>query len=307
MTVTGNYYNYNFSDHFSKAQKENKAPKFKKNDLIAYQFYAKDSKNNAANSTLQSFVVQNRKPKLTMLPDLFVEEGRKITLIPAAMDEDGDEITYAFSSPFVKEGAKGTWQTKAGDAGEYAIRITATDNDDSDEIQFKVKIKAITKHMPDYDRDGIPDDIDTDDDNDNIPDLLDDDKDNDGIKDAQDKIRGDAKKINTTFSKINVSIGNDYNLNKPVAGSQDIKIETEGKKLVEFKFDFTKLGTLLLDLIKIEKQKESAKQGAVLVSGINLSSSETKTIYMDRLNRNASRICLKDADVDSLEDRIGRA
>ena len=296
ITGTGNYYTYNFSDYFSKNKK------FKKNDVIGYMFYAKDSKGNEAYSAIKAFTVLNRKPKLAKLPDLFIEEGRKITLIPAAIDEDGDEVIYTFSSPFVKEGAKGTWQTKTGDAGEYTIRITATDSDDSDEIQLKIKVKAITKQMPDFDRDGIPDEIDTDDDNDNIPDPLDDDDDNDGVKDNEDKIRGDAKKINTTFSKINVSIGNDYNLNKPVTGKQEIKIEDSGIKLVEFKFDFSSLGQLLLDLIKIEKQKESAKQGAVLVSGINLSSAETKTIYMDRLNKNSSRICLKDADVDSLDE-----
>ncbi len=296
ITSTGNYYSYNFSDYIKKG---NSNKKIKKNDVIAYKFYAKDSKNNAANSTLQSFVVQNRKPKLSKLPDLFVEEGRKITLMPAATDEDGDALTYSYSAPF---NSQGIWQTKKGDAGEYTIRITATDNDDADEIQVKIKVKAITKKMPDFDRDGIPDEIDTDDDNDGIPDLIDDDKDNDGIKDSQDKVHGDVTNINTTFSRINISIGNDYHLNKPFVGKQEVKIETNGKKLVEFKFDFSALGSLLLDLIKLEKQKENAKQGAVLVSGINLSSSETKTIYMDRLNKNASRICLKDADVDSLDE-----
>ncbi len=57
-----------------------------------------------------------------------------------ATDPDGDPIKYTFASPL---DTKGKWQTKVGDAGEYKVKITASDgkNDVSQEVMIVVKAK----------------------------------------------------------------------------------------------------------------------------------------------------------------------
>ena len=51
-------------------------------------------------------------------------EGDVVQLTPKATDTDKDTITFTYSAPLNKEGK---WQTKAGDAGEYTINVTASD------------------------------------------------------------------------------------------------------------------------------------------------------------------------------------
>ena len=62
-------------------------------------------------------------PESAVIKELF--EGDLVEFPNLAkVDEDGDQITYAFSSPLDD---KGKWQTKQGDAGEYTATITASD------------------------------------------------------------------------------------------------------------------------------------------------------------------------------------
>ncbi|MFH1849262.1 MAG: Ig-like domain-containing protein [archaeon] len=59
------------------------------------------------------------------LPKKMVMEGELVSFPNlASTDEDGDEITYTFSEPLDE---KGEWKTRIGDAGEYRVRITASD------------------------------------------------------------------------------------------------------------------------------------------------------------------------------------
>jgi len=53
-----------------------------------------------------------------------VDENDLIELGVRIVDPDGDEVTYSFSSPLTGEGS---WQTDFGDAGEYYVTLTATD------------------------------------------------------------------------------------------------------------------------------------------------------------------------------------
>ncbi|MBU1112043.1 MAG: hypothetical protein ABIG93_03260 [archaeon] len=53
-----------------------------------------------------------------------VNENELIELGVRIVDPDGDDVTYSFSSPLTKEGS---WQTNYGDAGEYYVTLTASD------------------------------------------------------------------------------------------------------------------------------------------------------------------------------------
>ncbi len=59
------------------------------------------------------------------VPILKVREGDVVSFPNLRVtDPDGDPVTYTFSSPLA---ADGTWQTKIGDAGQYKIKISASD------------------------------------------------------------------------------------------------------------------------------------------------------------------------------------
>ncbi|MEK6899816.1 MAG: hypothetical protein AABX05_01705, partial [Nanoarchaeota archaeon] len=53
-----------------------------------------------------------------------VQETDLVTISPEAMDPDDDSITYTYSLPLNQ---KGQWQTGYDDAGEYLLKITASD------------------------------------------------------------------------------------------------------------------------------------------------------------------------------------
>ena len=56
-----------------------------------------------------------------------------------ATDPDGDPITYTFTAPFDEHGK---WQTKAGDAGDHLVSITATDGTNTVSQQVLIVVRA---------------------------------------------------------------------------------------------------------------------------------------------------------------------
>ncbi|MFT4250092.1 MAG: hypothetical protein ACMXYD_01890 [Candidatus Woesearchaeota archaeon] len=67
-------------------------------------------------------------------------EGDFIQLNTRAVDPDGDEVTLYFGEPFSTEG---TWQTDIGDAGEYDVRIIASDGIENTSITILVVVDAL--------------------------------------------------------------------------------------------------------------------------------------------------------------------
>ncbi len=60
----------------------------------------------------------------TELQTIHVKENELVKLKPTITDPDGDVVTWSFSVPLNE---KGEWQTVYGDAGEYTVKLTATD------------------------------------------------------------------------------------------------------------------------------------------------------------------------------------
>jgi len=71
-----------------------------------------------------------------------INETSKVNINPAAIDPDGDFLSYTFSAPL---SSSGEWQTKVGDAGEYLITITATDGKVTISKQLKLVVKSLNK------------------------------------------------------------------------------------------------------------------------------------------------------------------
>ncbi|MFP4424041.1 MAG: hypothetical protein ACLFP2_02300 [Candidatus Woesearchaeota archaeon] len=79
--------------------------------------------NSGANVTDTSNESLSEEPVMTKT----VTEGEIVSFNLSATDPDGDELTYSFSEPL---GENGTWQTQAGDAGEYFAEISVSDGID---------------------------------------------------------------------------------------------------------------------------------------------------------------------------------
>ncbi|MBW2994847.1 hypothetical protein KY312_00700 [Candidatus Woesearchaeota archaeon] len=75
------------------------------------------------------------------LPQLTVNETQLVNLNVGASDADDDTIVYTFSEPLDSEGR---WQTNYGDAGDYTILITASDNELS--TSKKVLLRVLKKN-----------------------------------------------------------------------------------------------------------------------------------------------------------------
>ncbi|MFH1053038.1 MAG: hypothetical protein V1740_01345 [Candidatus Woesearchaeota archaeon] len=60
----------------------------------------------------------------------------------AKTDADGDQISYTFTSPLDENGE---WQTKAGDAGEYKLTITASDGKSETKKELLIVVKSLNK------------------------------------------------------------------------------------------------------------------------------------------------------------------
>jgi VCBS repeat-containing protein len=84
-------------------------------------------------------VTEPSTPPADNVPVKRFAEGELVKLAPKASDAEGDKITFTYSDPF---NAKGEWQTKAGDAGEYLVTVTASDGKSTISKQVKVIITA---------------------------------------------------------------------------------------------------------------------------------------------------------------------
>ncbi len=74
-----------------------------------------------------------------------VQETDLVTLSPEALDPDNDQITYSYSPPLDKNGQ---WQTGYNDAGEYLLKIVASDG--ISQTTKEVKLIVENKNQPPY-------------------------------------------------------------------------------------------------------------------------------------------------------------
>lgn len=97
-------------------------------------------------SDLETVVEQDA----SKLQRIEVEETQLVNLQIEAEDADKDAILYTFSPPV---SANGTWQTGYGDAGEYAVTVTASDGENKVEQQVllvvnKKNVPPVIKGLP---------------------------------------------------------------------------------------------------------------------------------------------------------------
>jgi PKD repeat protein len=80
----------------------------------------------------------NRVPVLKEISDVFVKEGGLVEIVPIAIDDDGDQVTYDFDLPLNEVGK---WQTEIGDAGTHQVKIVASDGRAKDTVSVKITVE----------------------------------------------------------------------------------------------------------------------------------------------------------------------
>ena len=79
----------------------------------------------------------NRPPILNEIQPITVNEGEIVSIKPEANEPDGDSISYSYSGWINKD----SYTTKYGDAGEYKVKVTASDGFLTDEKYATVIVK----------------------------------------------------------------------------------------------------------------------------------------------------------------------
>ena len=68
---------------------------------------------------------KNRSPRIEHVP-IIVNEGENVKLVLPKTDEDGDQVSYSYAG---RLNLNGEWQTGFNDAGNYQLKINATDGE----------------------------------------------------------------------------------------------------------------------------------------------------------------------------------
>src|SRR3990167_2324977 len=74
-----------------------------------------------------------------------VQENNLVTISPEVLDPDNDDVVYTFSPPLDKNGR---WQTGYDDAGEYLLKIVASDG--KQETAKEIMLIVENKNQPPY-------------------------------------------------------------------------------------------------------------------------------------------------------------
>ena len=103
---------------------------------------ANDGKESVKKTVTISVNDVNRAPKIGSVDDIVVDEGETVSVSVTASDPDGDDVEVSFSEPLDNDGE---WKTKIGDAGEYNVKVTATDGDLDTIERFDVVVNSVNK------------------------------------------------------------------------------------------------------------------------------------------------------------------
>jgi len=184
----------------------------------------------------------------------------------------------------------------------YSIIMTDMDNDgygeecgyDCDDSEESVYPGAEELcDLLDNDCNGVVDDSFRDLDSDSIPDCLDDDDDNDGIMDDEDYMTGSASDIECN-EEIQI-VCNDTTNPDNWQGQAEVSLAAGNNTYVQFPYDFTDndldLSRLLLTI------NSDPNYGSIVFNGLELPENITKTIYLDRIADDMTKICIKDAPI----------
>ncbi len=139
-------------------------------------------------------------------------------------------------------------------------------------------------------------------DGDGLADVDDTDDDNDGIEDTDDTLNGNVSNINSNVLAVNLTVNGSGNISQSFTSLLIVNITNNTHPLLEFSYNFSANQTLHLGNLTLTKQNGTATVGSIVVRGLQLTSGQTKTAYVDDLDSDKNTVCIKDAEIDSVDD-----
>lgn len=259
------------------------APTANWNGALHLLVTAGDGTDNATGLVVFNVTPANDLPTISIISNITANESDLVNVSNhfTAEDIDSQTLLYYYSSLF---NLSGLWQTTTNDSGEYTSDITASDGI----FNVSARIWVTIVDASDFDLDGIPDFRDTDDDN-------------DGINDTLDTILGNGTDPNTNIPNVTIEVNSTTNISQHFNTTLNVTFRAANLTILEFLHDFTHV--LNLRNITINRQNNT-EAGSIIIKGLQLAG-VLKTVYMDRLVAAHSTICIKDAEVDSLDSMTG--
>lgn len=99
------------------------------------------------------FVNGDRPPVFNAFKDVFVYEGGLVRIVASAVDPENDPITFSIDDPrYQHSDSVFTWQTAAGDSGDYFPLVTAFDGHLSDTARCGVHVLYFNAQKTSHDR-----------------------------------------------------------------------------------------------------------------------------------------------------------
>ncbi len=122
-----------------------------------------------------------------------------------------------------------------------------------------------------------------------------------GINDTSNFIKGDKNNINTNILNLSFNINGSENIPMNLEGLQTVKFFQSSRTLLEFNFNLSNSTVLDFTNLSILNASNSSL-GGVVVRGINLPSGVTKTAYVERVDQNKNGLCIKDEEIDWIDN-----
>ena len=187
-----------------------------------------------------------------------------------ATDADNDTLTFSYSVPL---NSTGQWLTTYQDSGNYTINVTVSDGTFEDSQLVNIEVLEIA------------------------------DIDNDGINDSSDPIIGTSSYVlSESFSTITVYINDSYNISQNFTDLQTVEFKNNitNETLVSFSINFS-LYSINLTNVSINKYS-NATAGSIIIKNLVLPENITKSVYLDDKNESVDYICIKDAEISSIDN-----
>ena len=247
---------------------------FEINSFVDLQDFVDES--NESNNAKKITIKLNRRPSLSSVGNLIINETDDIELNLSASDPNNDDLYFSInSSKFSYNSNEFKWLTKTTDSGNYTLMAAASDGFLNDSKIFKITIL-------------------------NVPEK---DADDDGINDSVDRLFGDENSVNTSTISLKIFLGNSSNLSRILNESTKVKFTDKNTTIIEFDFDFS-LNKLNLTNLTINKQSDNST-GSLIVSGLRMPDGLTKTLYVDKINSAINGICVKDREMQNISEISG--
>lgn len=222
------------------------------------------------NNAQRLVVKLNNKPILAPVSNLTAKETELIILNLSAFDADNDNLSFSInSSKFLKNNNIFIWNTTKNDSGYYSFMATVSDGFLDDSAIFNIAVL----------------------------DLVENDMDKDGINDSIDTLLGDSSFVNTSTINLTILVNGSTDLSKLFDKVLDVKFVDSNATIMLLEFDFSHY-KLNLSKMTINKQ-EINKTGSLLVKGLEMPQGRTKTMYVDRIDKTTTDVCIKDIQIQS--------